>query len=311
MMSLTGFIEALRHVADRGDQSRKRYCAWVTMTADRQSETASCGLSVRPDQSLGRPSDFDRVVIIGPLLRQFQNVSPAIYDFLDAARAGNIPITGVCTGSFVMAKAGFLEGLTACIHPYHALDFKDRFPNIKYVTDKHFVEANGLATVPGGTSVLNYAAEVIERQMGSNRASKVMHQMSLPGTSWDIFGARQVRQRADNSRDTRIIKTVSIMERKMGSGGTVAEVAAEVGISTRQLDRLFRAHFGITPKQFWLEMRLDYCKWLTLNSRRPITKIALAGGFFDSAHFISQFKSAFGITPGEMRAHETECHPAT
>ncbi|MEM7074742.1 MAG: helix-turn-helix domain-containing protein [Pseudomonadota bacterium] len=271
------------------------------MTAYGQSEIASCGLSIKPDHAIGRPTEFDQIVVIGPLLRQLQNVSPVVYDVLAAARANNIPITGVCTGSFVLAKAGLLDGSTACIHPYHALDFNDRFPGIRFVTDQHFVEENGLATVPGGTSVLNYAADLIERQLGFARSSKVMHQMSLPGTSWDIFGARQIRQRAENSGDIRLKKAISIMDRKMGSGDTVASVAAEVGLSTRQLDRLFRDHFGATPKRFWLDMRLDYCKWLTLNTRRPITSIALAGGFFDSAHLITQFKAAFGATPGEMR----------
>ena len=245
--------------------------------------------------------EFDQIVVIGPLLRQFDAIAPSIYGILEKARAEKIPIAGLCTGSFVLAEAGLLEGMTACLHPYHALDFSSRFPNIPYVTDQHFIVGEGIATVPGGTSVLNYAAHVIERHLGTARTSKVMHQMSLPGSSWDIFGARQTRQKAASSNDARLKKAVSLMERTMEAGGTVPDIAKAIGISERQLDRLFRQHFDTTPKRYWLEMRLDYCRWLTLNTDRPITDVAFVGGFSDSAHFITQFKKTFGVTPGEMR----------
>lgn len=306
LLSLTGFVEALRHAADRGDGSRKRMCSWNLVTAHGRPETASCGSAVSPDHNAGSVSGFSLIAVVGPLLRRFDEIPQGTYDFIAAARKAEVPVVGLCTGSFVLARAGLLDGMTACIHPYHALDFSTWFPDIPYVTEKHFVEEGGIATVPGGTSVLNYAAHVIGRHLGASRTSKVMHQMSLPGASWDIFGARQARQQAANSSDVRIKKAVSLMERTMEAGKTIADLAAAAGTSERQLERLFQKHFQTTPKRYWLEMRLDYCKWLTLNTERSITDVAFAGGFSDSAHFITQFKKAFGVPPGELRRMEQD-----
>lgn len=87
----------------------------------------------------------------------------------------------------------------------------------------------------------------------------------------------------------------------METGNTVAAIASAIGVSERQLDRLFRQHLNTSPKRYWLEMRLDYCRWMTLNTDRPISDVAFVGGFSDSAHFITQFKKAYGVPPGEMR----------
>jgi len=306
LMSLTGFVEALRHAADRGDLSRKRMCTWTIMTVHGQSERSSCGLSIAADRMLDSSREFDLVVLIGPLLRQFETLAPGLYDFLHATRARQIPIAGLCTGAFVLAEAGFLAHRLACIHPYHALDFSHRFPTVAYRTDLHFLETDGITTVPGGTSVLNYASHVIEYQLGVARASKVMHQMSLPGASLDVFAARQFRPDPPRSRDARVQKAVSLMERAMEAGGPIAHIAAAVGVSERQLDRLFRQHLGTPPKRYWLDMRLDYCKWLILNTDRSITDVAFLGGFSDSAHFITRFKTAFGAPPGEMRRNQRQ-----
>ncbi len=300
-MSLSGFIEALRHAADRDDESRKRMCSWTILTPHGQSEVASCGIKIGADRHLIHPSDFDMIVVVGPLLRQFSEISPDIYDFLGTTHCAGIPIAGLCTGSFVLAEAGLLDGFTACLHPYHALDFSERFPNLDYRTDRHFIEDKGIATVPGGTSVLNYAAHVIELHLGAARTSKVIHQMSLPGASWDIFGARPIKQKATSSNDARLKKAVSLMERTMETGGKVSGIATAIGVSERQLDRLFRKHFEISPKRYWLEMRLGYCRWLVINTDRSITDVAFVGGFSDSAHFITQFRKTYGVPPGAMR----------
>lgn len=301
MMSLTGIVEPLRHAGDFGDNSQPVHCRWSVMGNPGSTATASCGIRIQPDAAYVNPTDFDYLVVIGGLLGQLRTAPARHRDYLRVAAAAGVPIIGVCTGVFVLAEEGLLAGRKVAVHPFHRDDFRTAFPALRLTTREDFVIDERRITVPGGVSILSLMTELIRSHCGADRAAKVVHQLSLtdqPGTNQFERG----RATAFHfSADPRIQRAVVMIESRMGRDAVPEEIALQVGLSSRQFGRLFRDHLGITPKQFIIETRLRYARWMIENSRHPITAIAYDTGFADCAHLTTAFKARYGMSPINCR----------
>lgn len=298
MMSLTGIIEPLRHAADFADNSQPVYCRWRVMG---EGATASCGIRVEADGGYLNPTDFDYIAVIGGLLRQIDKAPARHRDYLRAASAAGVPLIGVCTGVFVLAREGYLQGVKAAVHPFHAQDFRLAFPKLQASTRDDFLRQGQITTVPGGISILSLMTELLRTHCGPDRAAKAVHQISLSDRrglgAFDAERARNFRSVAD----PRIQRALVMIEGCRGKDMTPDAAAAAVGLSPRQFTRLFRKTLGVTPKHFILETRLRHARFLVENSRQSITEIAYTTGFADCAHFATTFKAKFGTPPSGLR----------
>lgn len=112
LLALAGLTDALRHAADMGDDSQKIRCSWRLMSATPDRPVlSSSGMAMMPDSAFVAPEQFDYVVVIGGLLRSMAKADRAARRYLHLAHQLNIPLVGICTGSFVLAQEGFLNGL--------------------------------------------------------------------------------------------------------------------------------------------------------------------------------------------------------
>jgi transcriptional regulator GlxA family with amidase domain len=111
-------------------------------------------------------------VVVGGLLHGGQKVVPGTQAFLrEAARAG-VGLVGLCTGSFVLARAGLLDGYLSCVSWFHREDFQAEFPELRLVANRMLVDDRDRMTCAGGTSVVHLAAHLIERHCGRALAGK-------------------------------------------------------------------------------------------------------------------------------------------
>lgn len=298
MMSLTGIVEPLRHAADFADNSRPVYCRWSIMGA---GATASCGIEVKADAGYLNPTDFDYVAVIGGLLPQLHKAPARHRDYVRAAASSGVPIIGVCTGVFVLARDGYLEGRKVAVHPFHQQDFRLAHPRLQISTRDDFLQEGRITTVPGGISILSLMTELLRTHCGPDRAAKAVHQISLSERrglgAFDAERARDFRSVAD----PRIQRALVLIEGCRGKDVTPDAAASAVGLSPRQFSRLFREALGVTPKHFILETRLRHARFLIENSTQSITQIAYTTGFADCAHFATAFRAKFGASPRMLR----------
>jgi transcriptional regulator GlxA family with amidase domain len=301
LLSLAGFCDALRHAADVGDQSRPLRCTWTLLGAGETVE-ASCGVGV-PVQGLhGSPEQFDYLVVIGGLLPQLDSVDRRHWTYLQGASAAGVPLIGLCTGSFVLARAGLMQDRVACVHAFHYEDYKAMFPGLRAVTHRDYEADGDRITCAGGVSVLELAAHLIGLHCGADRASKVIHQMTVSRRGGRSFVERRKALGYLAVGDRAVRHAIVLMEENIEAPLSIAVVARMTGTSARQLQRSFLAETGLSPKEFYRLMRLRYARWLLLNSDRRVTVIAYECGFADAAHFIRDFKAMYGMTPGQTRA---------
>lgn len=301
LLSLSGLTDALRHAADIGDQSRPIRCRWRVLGTPGQRVVSSGGLDVPMDSELIEPERFDYVVVIGGLLDSLDAVPKTYSAFLRQAVAASVPLIGLCTGSFVLARLGFMEGRTACVHAYHAQDWRRAFPALRFVTHNDFLIDGDRITCAGGVSVIELATYLIGLHCGPDRAGKVVHQMTVAKRSSSSFIDRRKALGYATSSNRRLHEAVMLMETHMAEPLEIDTIAQLVGTSKRQLERIFTSEAGSSPAHFYRQLRLRFGRWLLVSSDRQIGEIAFECGFADAPHFIRHFQSTFGMSPGRLR----------
>ena len=140
---------------------------------------SSSGIAVQPDERLGDPARFDYLVVVGGLVDEIENLHPDTVRFLARAAAAGVPLVGVCTGTFVLHRAGLMQGYRACVSWFHHEDFLERFDGLEPVSDQIFVVDRDRLTCSGGVSSAHLAAFIVERHLGRARAAKSLHIMII------------------------------------------------------------------------------------------------------------------------------------
>jgi transcriptional regulator GlxA family with amidase domain len=301
MLSLAGLCDALRHAADRGDQSRQLRCLWKIVGTQGEPVEASCGIPIQAQATFPDVAQFDYLVVIGGLLPHLDEVDPRYWDYLKGAAKLGIPLVGMCTGSFVLAQAGLMEDHVACVHSFHVDDYRRMFPALRVVTHTDYLIDGARITCAGGISVVEMAARLISLHCGPDRASKVIHQMTVSRQGGSSFIERRAALGYLSVEDATVRHAVLLMEENLEAPLNIAVVAKMIGTSVRNLERAFVAEMNTSPNEFYRRMRLRYARWMLVNTTRKITDIAYECGFADAAHFIRVFRDVYGVTPGKLR----------
>ena len=292
------FVDALRLASDEGDRSRQIHCRWTVMSSTGRPIRASCGVDVSPHSQLVRPSGFDYLVVVGGLL-QGQQFDEATQRYLRDAAAAGVTLVGVCTGSFILARAGLLEGRRACVSWFHAQDFLQEFGDVTPVTDRLYLIDRDRITCSGGAGVADLAAALIERHLGAEAARKSLRVLLIDAPRAET-ASQPMPSLARSARDEKVRRAILLMEQTLAEPRTIGKIAAQLGVGARQLERRFRADLGVGPAAAYRAMRLDYGRWLITEGARRVGDAASLSGFADSAHFTREFRKRWGETPSAV-----------
>ena len=300
MVAFSGFVDALRLAADDGDRSRPIHCRWSVLAEELRPVVASNGVELMPTNRFGDPAAFDYVVVVGGLLQGTRRLPKATLEFLRLAASRAVPLVGLCTGSFVLARAGLLQDRRVCVSWFHHQDFIRDFPGLQAESHEMFVVDRDRLTCAGGTSVVHLAAWLIERHCGKAAASKALRIMLEEGA----LPARTPQPQpsfAERTDDPRVRQAIWLMEQSLSSPMPLSEVARNVNMSLRHLERRFREAIGMSPHDFSVRLRLRHAHWLTEHTRLQISQIALECGFSDGANFSRRFREVFGYPASALR----------
>jgi transcriptional regulator GlxA family with amidase domain len=309
LSAFADFVDALRLAADDADHSRPIRCQWHVMSALNDPIRSSCGLFVCPTSRLLDPANLDYIIVVGGLLQQQSPLDKTTMEYLRRAGQTRIKLAGICTGSFVLCRLGLLDGKKCCISWFHYRDFLQEFDDLVPIADQLFVVDGNRLTCAGGAGVVFLAADLISRHLGASTAQKVLHMQQIdrmkPGSS--VQAAPPFEDSAND--DDRISRALLLMEQNVARPVPISRIAAALGTSTRQLERLFGEVIGRAPHAAYLQLRLRHARWM-LSSSLSLASIAADTGFSDGAHFGKTFKSAYGINPSEERRRLYQRSPA-
>jgi transcriptional regulator GlxA family with amidase domain len=301
LCAFANFVDVLRLAADEGDRSRPILCGWKVLSATMDPIASSCGVAVQPDERLGEPSHFDYLVVVGGLVDETENLHPDYVRFLRRAADAGVPLVGVCTGAFILHRAGLMNGYRACVSWFHHGDFLERFEGLEPVSDRIFVVDRDRATCSGGVSSAHLAAHLVEKHLGRARAAKSLHIMIIdealagerpqPGIPLELA-----------TPDPLVRRALHLMQQSVEAPLPVGRLAARLEVGRRRLERHFRDALGMSPAEADRLIRLERARHLLVHSDRSVTRIAADTGFCDASHLIRVFRAAEGTTPEAFRA---------
>jgi len=294
------FVDHLRLAADDGDRSRPMRVHWATMSARRAPIPASCGVMVQPTSGLLPPQNLDYAVVVGGILHAGPQIDDPTTAYLREIAKAGVPLIGICTGSFILCRAGLMRGRRSCVSWYHYQDFRETFPDHEVVADRLFLADGPRITCAGGAGAAALASHLIERHLGRATAYKASQVLLFDGPRQGN-DAQPHPPLSESVDEPRVRRALLLMEQNLTRPISVGAIADELGVSVRQLERLCRGHLGMGPASTYRQLRLRYANWLIENTDRSVTEIAIEAGFADCAHFSRQFKDAYGFSPSRHR----------
>ncbi len=280
--------------------SGKPLYRWTLASADGKTATCSNGSVTLTQAGLEPTRHTDRLFVISGVDVQ-THTTTSVLNWLRRERASGTPLGAICSGAYVLAKAGFLDGVETSVHwAWHDL-FQEEFPDVRLVRNV-FCARDRIITASGGTAAADLILHLIARAHGPDLATEVADQMVYNAVREGTAAQRVSIQSRHGMRNEHLKRAISIMESSIETPLSPSLIAEDLGISTRQLERLFARYLNSTPKHYFMEMRLHRAQNLLVQTEQSVTEIAMACGFQSTSHFSKVFRAQFGTSPVFQRA---------
>ncbi|MDX1711260.1 MAG: GlxA family transcriptional regulator [Rhodovibrionaceae bacterium] len=303
--SMLAFTSALEPLRAANNISGERLFAWRVITVDGGPVAASNGVgglgqsSIAEEEAHAASNLPDTLIVVsGDRAHEF-NDRQTLNWLRWMARQG-VRLGAVSTASYLLARAGLLDGYQCTIHWETLAAFTEEFPDLD-VTDEVFEIDRNRLTCSGGTASMDMMLSLIGLEHGRELATGVA----------ENFMHERIRDTHDHQRmalrtrlgisHPKLLSVISLMEEHLEEPLSRAELAERAGLSTRQLERLFRKYLSRTPTRYYLELRLHKARQLLAQTSMSVLDVALACGFVSASHFSKCYREYFDRTPREER----------
>ncbi|GAB2633613.1 GlxA family transcriptional regulator [Kribbella swartbergensis] len=225
-------------------------------------------------------------------------------DVVRQAHRRGVRIASICTGAFVLAEAGVLDGRRAATHWAHAEEFARRYPKVEVVVDALYLDDGDVLTSAGVTAGLDLCLHLVRRDHGSAVAAAVARRLVM-APHRDGGQAQFVSAPVVSGNDS-LEPVMCWMRDHLDEPLTLGTIAAHAAMSPRTLSRQFRAQTGTTPLQWLIRQRLTRAQELLETTTLSINQIATASGFTTPLLLRQHFTKTFATTPTAYRRTFTQ-----
>ncbi|MBW4708933.1 GlxA family transcriptional regulator [Roseobacter sp. YSTF-M11] len=296
LLCFAAAVESLR-IANR--MANKTLYEWRIVGEGGDIVYCSAGSGFKLDADLEDLNRDDTVMICGGIDVQAAT-SKKILGWLRREARKGLLVGGLCTAAHTLAKAGLLEGKRATIHWENQDSFSEEFPEVDLTKSVFVVDGNRMTTA-GGTSSIDLMLKLIADQQGEELANMVADQLIYASIRTDQDTQRLSVPTRIGVRHPKLSKVIQMMEGNIEEPISPSILAKNVGMSTRQLERLFRRYLNRSPKRYYMELRLQKARNLLMQTDMSVINVALACGFASPSHFSKCYRSHYDTTPYRER----------
>jgi AraC family transcriptional regulator, glycine betaine-responsive activator len=296
MLSFACAVEPLR-IANR--MAGRELYAWVLAGEGGDSVACSNRTVFKLDMDLGELSRDDTVLVCGGLDVQAATTRTILNWLRREARRG-VTVGGLCTAAHTLARAGLLDGKKATIHWENQDSFAEEFEDVTLTRGVFVIDGNRITTA-GGTASIDLMLKLIADDHGEELANAVADQLIYSSIRTDQDTQRLSIPTRIGVRHPKLSRVIQIMEQSIEEPISPATLARDVGLSTRQLERLFRRYLDRSPKRYYMELRLQKARNLLMQTDMSVINVALACGFASPSHFSKCYRAHYGTTPYRER----------
>lgn len=296
MLAFSSALEPLRMANQLSGQSLYR---WSLISSDGRPVESSNGIVFDVEHSAQTRERYDAVFVCSGLNVHVVQDDQGIQWFRQLDKQGTV-LGAVCTGTYLLARAELLNDYRSTIHWENLAAAREEFPNL-VISPELFEIDRSRYTCAGGIAPLDMMLSEIRNRHGSDLATRISEQ----------FMCERIRDQHDRQRvpltqrigasQPKLAEAVSLMEANIEEPMTLDELSHHVGLSRRQLERLFQRYLHCVPTRYYLELRLERARQLLLQSSMPIVDIALACGFISAPHFSKCYRDTFSLPPRDER----------
>ncbi|SDL35924.1 GlxA family transcriptional regulator [Streptomyces indicus] len=263
-------------------------------------ETDAGAFVLRAPWGLDALREADTVVVPGTAAPQTP-LPPEVRDALRAAAADGTRIASICSGTFVLAAAGLLDGLRATTHWLAAGALAAAYPGIEVDPDVLYVDNGQILTSAGAAAGLDLCLHMIRRDYGSAVAADAARLSVMPLEREGGQAQFIVRDHAPAPQGSTFEPLLLWLQDNLSRELTLADIAAQAGVSTRTLIRRFTDQTGTTPLQWLHRARIRQAQHLLETTSHPVERIAAQVGFGSPTAFRDRFKRTTGVSPHAYR----------
>jgi len=295
LFCIASALDVLRH-ANRF--AAEEFYRWTFLCENNQPVQDGNGLWLYPGKNIADAGPPDLAFIVAGFDAS-QIKQPQLCAWLTRQAHAGRKIGGISNGAFLLAASGLLNHYSATTHWEDFESFCVLFPEVHARYQRFVIDRNRF-TCAGGSATLDMFIELVRQDLGNEIALKISRQMLLQEQSVVLAGSPASRMMGQHY-SPRVQRALAMIEAGIGQSITVAELATRIGISRRELLRLFRGELNNTPSNILGQRRLDRARSLILNTGLPMTTIADSVGFSSQSHLTSSYRAHFGITPAQQR----------
>ena len=296
LLSFSSALDCLR-LANR--MSGMELYSWRVIGEGGNTVACSAGTRFFVDGELEDIRRNDTVLLCGGVNVQAATTKKLLSWVRKEARKGPV-MGGLCTAAYTLARAGLLDGKQATIHWENADSFAEEFEEVDLTKSVFVVDGNRLTTA-GGTSSIDLMLKLIADDHGEELANAVADQLIYSSIRTDQDTQRLSVPTRIGVRHPKLSLVIQMMETNIEEPISPSILAKDVGMSTRQLERLFRRYLNRSPKRYYMELRLQKARNLLMQTDMSVINVALACGFASPSHFSKCYRAHYDTTPYRER----------
>ncbi|MEW1780482.1 GlxA family transcriptional regulator [Streptomyces sp. NPDC086777] len=306
LLDVTGPIEVFTTANDFGGRYRVR-----TVSPDGADVVTASGTGLRVDLAAAQVQEASDVVVVpgGPEWPSLVK-DDALLDAIRALDSLGCRTASICTGAFLLAAAGLLDGRRATTHWRFADQLGLRYPRVTVEADALFVRDGHIMTSAGVSAGIDLSLALVEEHLGADVARAVAKDMVVfmqrPGGQ-SQFSVRTHTPRARQEMLRRVLDTVA---EDPSAPHTLAAMARRAGVSARHMSRLFHEEMSTTPARYVEQVRLEAARAMLEEGDDPMATVARRTGFGSPESLRRAFTRNLGVTPGVYRARFRTTHTA-
>jgi transcriptional regulator GlxA family with amidase domain len=273
---------------------------WRFISEDGEATSSSNGISVPAHWAIDDAHRLHAVMVvaggrIAPVYREQR-----VFGWLRRWARQHCRIGAIGLGSFLLARAGLLDGYRCTIHWQHLAAFREEFRELE-VTNEIFEIDRDRFTCGGGIGALDVMLAIIAEQHGQALATRVAEELIHERIRTSDDDQRMPLRLRLNTANRSLLETVALMERNLEQPLSCGALSKRVGLSVRQLEKLFRSHLSNSPRNYYIELRLRHAQRLLRQTSLSILEVGIASGFSSASHFSKAYRGRFNSTPRSER----------
>lgn len=300
LLCFSAAVECLRIANRMADDTLYE---WVLAGEGGHVVRCSAGATFQVDMDLDELRRDDIVMICGGIDVQAATTKRVLNWLRREARRG-LKVAGLCTAAYTVAKAGLLDGKRATIHWENQDSFLEEFDEVELTKSVFVIDGNRMTTA-GGTSSIDLMLKLVADDRGEKLANEVADQLIYSSIRTDQDTQRLSVPTRIGVRHPKLSQVIQMMEANIEEPISPSIMAKNVGMSTRQLERLFRRYLNRSPKRYYMELRLQKARNLLMQTDMTVINVALACGFASPSHFSKCYRGQYHITPYRERGAQS------